>query len=56
VGGADCIPDGLATTNCGDLRDTSCAMDGQLCQFGLTFCSCDPGDGGLTWACQTLAL
>jgi hypothetical protein len=54
--GGDCIPDGLATTNCRDLSGTSCAMAGQLCQFVLTFCSCDPGDGGLTWACQTLAL
>ncbi len=56
VGGANCIPDGLATTNCSDLYGTSCAMAGQLCEFGLTICSCDPGDGGLTWACQTLVL
>ena len=54
--GPDCIPDGLETANCRDLRGKSCAMAGQECGFGLTTCTCDPGDGGLTWSCMTLLI
>jgi hypothetical protein len=48
-----CIPDGLGTTRCPDLNAKSCAMAGQKCMSDATICVCDPGDGGLTWSCET---
>jgi hypothetical protein len=51
---ADCVPAGLAVTNCAVLRGLACSVPDQQCSTGPTSCKCDSGaTNALVWMCST---